>query len=71
LVHSDADSKHPYAVAELEQRPKWAQTTLQDARDLVGDPEDTRMTRSDFEEPPIELTALNHFPLGIFSWFSL
>jgi hypothetical protein len=27
-VQSDAESEHPDAVAELEQRPKWAQTTL-------------------------------------------
>ena len=43
-VQSDAESKHPDAIAEPEQRPKWAQTTLQDARDLVGDPADTRRT---------------------------
>jgi hypothetical protein len=48
LVQLDAESEHPNEVAELEQRPKWAQTTLQDADDLVGDPTDTRRTRSDF-----------------------
>jgi hypothetical protein len=49
-VHADAD-------AEPEPRPKWAKTTLQDAGDLVGDPADTRRTRSDFEEPPLALTS--------------
>jgi hypothetical protein len=44
------------------QRPKWAQTTLQDARDLVGDPTNTRRTRSDFEEPPIALTTTEPLP---------
>jgi hypothetical protein len=70
-VQSDAESEHPDAVAESEQRPKWASTTLQDAGDLIGDPIDTRRTRSDFEEPPFALTAKNHCPLGIFSLFSL
>jgi len=32
---------HPDAYAEPEKRPKWAKTTLQDARDLVGDLDDT------------------------------
>jgi hypothetical protein len=49
-VHADAD-------AEPEKRPKWAKTTLQDVGDLVGDPVDTRRTRSDFEEPPLALTS--------------
>jgi hypothetical protein len=61
-VQSDAESEHPYAVAELEQRPKWAQTTLQDARDLVGDPVNTRRTRSDLEEPHVALTATEPLP---------
>jgi hypothetical protein len=63
LVQSDAESEHPNALAEPEQRPKWAQTTLQDAGDLVGDPTDTRRTQSDFEEPPVALTATEPLPL--------
>jgi hypothetical protein len=59
---SDAESTHPDAVAEPEQRPKWAQTTLQDAGDLIGDPTDTRRTRSDFEEPLVALTATEPLP---------
>jgi hypothetical protein len=47
-VQPDAESEHPDAVAKPEKRPKWAQTTLQDAGDLVGDPADTRRTQSDF-----------------------
>jgi hypothetical protein len=43
-------------------RPKWAKTTLQDAGDLVGDPADTRRTQSDFEEPPLALTATELMP---------
>jgi hypothetical protein len=61
-VQSNAKSEHPDADAEPEQRPKWAQTTLQDAGDLVSDPVDTRRTQSDFEEPPIALTAIEPFP---------
>jgi hypothetical protein len=59
---SDADSEHPYAVVEPEKRPKWAQTTLQDAGDLVGDPVNTRRTRYDFEEPPFSLTITKPCP---------
>jgi hypothetical protein len=58
----DAESEHPYVVVELEQRPKWEQTTLQDAGDLIGDPVDTRRSRSDFEDPPIALTSTEPFP---------
>jgi hypothetical protein len=57
-VQSDVDSVHPDANAEPEKRPTWAQTTLQDAGDLVGDPANTRRTRSYFEEPPLALTAI-------------
>ena len=56
-LDEDAESVHPDADAELEQRPKWAHTTLQDIGDLVGDLTNNRMTRSDFEEPPLALTA--------------
>jgi hypothetical protein len=61
-VQSDVESEHPDAVAEPEQRPKWAQTTLQDAGDLVGDPANIRRTRSDFKEPPIALTTTEPLP---------
>jgi hypothetical protein len=44
LVQLDGESDHPDAVAEPEKRPKWAQTTLEYAGDLVGDPVDTRRT---------------------------
>jgi hypothetical protein len=54
-MHADAD-------VELEPMPKWDQTTLQDAGDLVGDPADTRRTRSDFEEPPLALAVTESFP---------
>jgi hypothetical protein len=47
-IQLDAESEHLDAVAELEHRPKWENTTLQDAGDLIGDPVDTRRTRSDF-----------------------
>jgi hypothetical protein len=40
----------------------WALTTLQHAGDLIGDPTDTRRTRSNFEEPPIALTATEPLP---------
>jgi hypothetical protein len=61
-VQSDAESEHPDAVVEPEKRPKWAQTTLQDVGNLVGDPADTRRIRSDFEEPPIALVATEPLP---------
>jgi hypothetical protein len=61
-VYLDANLEHPDVVVEPEQRPKWAQTTLQDAGNLVGDPADTRRTRSDFEEPPVALTSTEPFP---------
>jgi hypothetical protein len=61
-VQSDAELEHLDAVVEPKKRPKWAQTTLQDAGDLVGDPTDTRMTRSDFEEPPVALTTIEPLP---------
>jgi hypothetical protein len=61
-VQSDIESVHPYADADTQQRPKWAQTTLQDAMDLIGDPTNTRRTRSNFEEPTISLTAIEPFP---------
>jgi hypothetical protein len=37
--------------------PKWAQTTLQEVGDLVGDPTDQRRMRSQFEDPPHALTT--------------
>jgi hypothetical protein len=43
-------------------RPNWAQTTLQDAQDLIGDPTDTRRTQSDLEDPPLSLTTTKPFP---------
>jgi hypothetical protein len=61
-IQSDAESEHPDAVSEPEQRPKWAQTTLQNAWDLIGDPTDTRRTRYYFEEPPIALISTEPFP---------
>jgi hypothetical protein len=49
-------------MLEPESRPKWNQTTLQDAGDLVGDPTDTRRTQYDFEEPPLALTSTEPLP---------
>jgi hypothetical protein len=60
--NATADSGHLDAVAYLEQRPKWVQTTLQDVGDIFGDPSDTRRTRSDFEEPLISLSVIEPFP---------
>jgi hypothetical protein len=58
----DIESIHVDADVESESRPKWAMTTLQDARDLVGDLADTRRNRSDFEEPPLTLTSTELMP---------
>jgi hypothetical protein len=49
-MHADVD-------VELDMRPKWANTTLQDAGDLVGDPVKTRRTQSDCKEPPLSVTS--------------
>jgi hypothetical protein len=62
LVQSDAESEHPDAVAEPEQRSKWEQTTLQATGDLIGDRADTRRTRFDFKETPVSLTSIEPFP---------
>jgi hypothetical protein len=37
--------------------PKWAQTTLQATKDLVGDPTNQRGRRFQFEDPPHALTT--------------
>jgi hypothetical protein len=37
--------------------PTWAEKTLQDASELVGDPTDTRMTRSQFFGAPQSLAS--------------
>jgi hypothetical protein len=61
-IQSDVESVHVDADAEPKLRPKWAKTTLQDVGDLVGDPTDTRRTQSNFEEPPLALTATESMP---------
>jgi hypothetical protein len=61
-LQSNAESKHLDLDVDPNQRPKWAQTTLQGAGDLVGDPTNTRRTRYYFEEPPITLTITEPFP---------
>jgi hypothetical protein len=55
---------HPDVDAEQKQRPKWAQTTLHDVGDLVGELDDTKRTRSDFEETPLAFTATEPLPPG-------
>jgi hypothetical protein len=61
-VQSDAESEHLDEFVEPYQRSKWAQTTLQDAGDLIGDPANTRRTRYDFEEPHVSITSIEPFP---------
>jgi hypothetical protein len=53
---------HAYAYAEPKQRPKWAKTTLQDVRYVVGDPTDIRRTLYDFEGHPFALTTTELMP---------
>jgi hypothetical protein len=53
---------HPDVDTEREKRPKWSQTNLSDAEDLVGYPANTRRTCSDFEDPPIALIAIEPLP---------
>jgi hypothetical protein len=48
---------HAYPYVEIDLRPKWAQTTLQDAGDHFGDLANTRKTQYYFEEPPLSLIA--------------
>jgi hypothetical protein len=42
---SDTEDEEPFMAAPT-QFPTWAEKTLQDAGELVGDPADTRRTRS-------------------------
>ena len=44
-------------MASPTQLPTWAEKTLQDAGELVGDPADTRRTRSQFFGAPQALAA--------------
>jgi hypothetical protein len=53
---------HAYVDTEPESRPKWSKNTLHDARDLVGDPADTRRNRYDLEEPLFALTTNKPMP---------
>jgi hypothetical protein len=52
-VHADELVGHPNyePTSELQQIPKWAQSTLQAAGNLAGDPLDSRMTRSQHVDP--------------------
>jgi hypothetical protein len=61
-VQSYVELVYEDAYVEPETRPKWAQTTLQNAGDLVGDPTNTRRNRSDFEDLPLALTTTEPFP---------
>jgi hypothetical protein len=61
-AYAYADLESVHADAEPELRPKWAKNTLQDVGDIFGDPIDTRMTRSNFEEPHLALTATEPMP---------
>jgi hypothetical protein len=58
----DADSFLADAYAEPNLRPKWANTTLQDERYIVGDPTNTKRTQYDFKEPPLALTLTKLMP---------
>jgi len=51
------DDEH--ADVEPPQIPKWAQTTLQSAGDLVGDPTDQTRTRYQFKDHPHALPTTN------------
>jgi hypothetical protein len=62
-TYSNTDSKdfvHAYErvvqpneepMSELQQMPKWAQSTLQEARNLAVDPLDSRRNRSQHVDP--------------------
>ena len=53
-----SDTKDEYQVMDAPtQFPTWAEKTLQDAGELVGDPADTRRTRSQFFGAPQALAA--------------
>jgi hypothetical protein len=57
-------------MASLTEFPTWAQKTLQDAGELIGDPADTRRTRSQFFWAPQDLAAIEPF-LPIHFYMSL
>ena len=42
------------SVHDSSSRPKWAEKTIQDARDLAGNPLDPRKTRSQFHNGSYE-----------------
>ena len=48
-------------MASPTQLPTWVEKTLQDAGELVGDPTDTRRTRSQFFEAPQALDTMEPF----------
>ena len=52
-IHGNKKVVHPdkKPVLKLQQMPKKAHTTLQAADNLAGNPLDSRMTRSQHEEP--------------------
>ena len=53
---SDTEDEEKFMAAPT-QLPTWAEKTLQDAGELVGDPADTRRTRSQFFGAPQALDA--------------
>jgi hypothetical protein len=77
--NSKKKSEHPFGsdiedeekvMAAPTHFPTWAEKTLQDAGELVGDPADTRRTRSQFFGAPQDLTATEPF-LPIHFYMSL
>ena len=53
------DNEH--ADNEPQQMPKWAQSTIQEEGDLVGDLAYQRRMRSEFEQPPRALATTKPF----------
>jgi hypothetical protein len=53
FVHVDEQVVQPNEepASELQQMPKWARSTLQEARNLAGDPLDSRRNRSQHVDP--------------------
>ena len=53
----DEPQEYPYLDPTLapNQRPKWAQNLIEETRNSVGDPDDRRRTRSQYQDENLAL----------------
>ena len=63
LISNISVQQSSYSESELEVQnhlPKWAQQTLSSAGDNIGNPDDPRRTRSDFQRASFVLSCPNN-----------